>query len=168
MLGLFKRRLLIGGAIAVGLLILFMFFSIRVHLDLGFITFGVAAIVLAFGVYSLILYFIKPKKTVTVITKVSFISPPVLMRTVQTYKLKIEMHHQIEEKGKISDHKLDQLELSFNRSDHPDVYQYCFGIVSEILEKNLISAEKKYPDANVIPGPLSLPGEIKRLAEKNS
>lgn len=82
---------------------------------------------------------------------------------MMTYKLKIETEHHIEEKGEHREVKMDELLLTFNKADHPDVYQHCLYLVSQHAESCMSLAEARYPKAIVEKAPPLLPEELKKM-----
>lgn len=167
MLTKWKRKVYIGAAVLIGLLLLFSLFSIQLKLDLGMILLGAALLIVAYTFYALFQYSIRPKKQIHIINKVSLNSPPPLLRSVVTYKLKISSRYEIEEKGKTREVNLDEISLNFNRSDHPKVYEYCMGIINTQIQKNLELVRQKHPDAVLLDTQTSFPEEMLQLKEKS-
>gem|GEM_PF-4034123 len=121
-------------------------------------------ILIGFGAFLLLnfLVFSLRVKMVTVITKVKFTSPPSLLRSIMTYKLRIETEHHIEEKGQERSVKVDELLLTFNSQDHPNVYEHCLYLVSQHSESCMSLAQSKYPNALVEKAPPSLPEGLQK------
>ena len=103
------------------------------------------------------------RKTVIVTNKISFTSPPNILRSIATYKLKIITEHKFEEKGAYKEVKVDELELTFNKNDHPKVYDYCLHVIHERIENSRDLAQTIYPNARIIQTTLKLPSALKAL-----
>lgn len=158
----FQKKILIGfGAF---LLLNFLVFSLRVKMDVNLTTalLALGALFVVYLLYLWIRYTMEPKRKVTVITKVKFTSPPSLLRSIMTYKLRIETEHHIEEKGQERSVKVDELLLTFNSQDHPNVYEHCLYLVSQHSESCMSLAQSKYPNALVEKAPPSLPEGLQK------
>jgi len=128
---------------------------------------GAAFLVLAFTVYAMFQYAARPKKQIHIINKVSLTAPPMMLKPFVTYKLHISSKYEIEEKGQSKEVNLDEIDFSFNRSDHPKVYEYCMGIVNSQIQKNLELVRQKHPDAMLLETETRLPEEMLSLKEKS-
>jgi hypothetical protein len=156
------KRLFIAAALF--MLFIVVLFTVRFKFSMNIEAAIMASVflLLAYILYLYIEYLKQPKTKVTVVTKVKLTSPPALLKSVMTYKLKIESEHHIEDRGKERRVKMDQVMLSFNSKDHPNIYEHCLMIVSRHTESFMSRAEEKYPDAKVESAPLLLPEELKK------
>lgn len=155
-----RRNILIATVSLIVLVIFFSVFAIKVKLDVGNIIFGVGFLGLVYILYMFVEHKIKPKKTVTIISKINLSAPPRLLNSIMTYKLSISVTHQIEDKGESKQVNVDEINLTFNKKDHPDVYNYCLRLIQKETIKNLAVAESMYPHAEVVRGNIELPTEL--------
>jgi len=167
MMNKWKKKLWIGVAILVGVLLLFSFISIQIKLDLGMMLLGIGLLVIAYTVYAMFQYAARPKKQIHIINKVKLIAPSRMMKPFVTYKLHISSKYEIEEKGESREVNLDEIDFSFNKSDHPKVYDYCMGIINTHIQKNTDLIRLKHPDAVLLDTETFLPSEVLALKEKS-
>ena len=155
-----RRNILIATIAFVALIIFFSLFAIKIKLDIAMILFGMGFLGLVYTLYIYVDHKIKPKKTITIINKISLTSPPRLLNSIMTYKLSISVVHQIEDKGETKKVNMDEINLTFNKKDHPDVYNYCLKLIHNETKKNLALANEMYPNASVVKNTLELPPEL--------
>ncbi|MFT4660259.1 MAG: hypothetical protein ACI8XB_000520 [Patiriisocius sp.] len=167
MLNKWKRKLWIAGAALVGVMLLFSLISIQINLDLGKIIIGLAFLLITYTVYAMFEYTSRPKKQIHIMNKVSLTAPSRMMKPFVTYKLHISAKYEIEEKGESKEITLDEIDFSFNKSDHPKVYEYCLGIINSQIQKNIELVRQKHPEALVLETETALPEEVLLLKEKS-
>lgn len=158
-----KKKIIIASVILLAIIIFFSFFAIKIQLDIAMIIFGIAFMGLVYVLYIYAQYKIQPKKTVTIVNRVKLTSPPRLLNSIMTYKLTIEVIHQQVDKGELSQTQMDTIKLSFNKKDHPDVYNYCLNLVKMQSLKSLTQAKLMYPEAEIITGDFVLPEELVKI-----
>lgn len=155
-----RRNILIATISLVVLIIFFSVFAIKIKLDVAMILFGMGFLGLVYILYIFVDHKIKPKKTITIISRINLSAPPRLLNAIMTYKLSISVTHQIEDKGESKQVNVDEINLTFNKKDHPDVYNYCLRLIQKETIKNLAIAESMYPNSNVVKGNIELPSEL--------
>lgn len=164
-MGKWKRNVILVGLALLVIVIALILGIFRLELDIAMSLWAIGGLILAYSVYVLISYWISPRKRVEIVTKVELTTPPLLLRSVKNYRLKVSTSKHIEEKGKERTVQMDELVLSFNQKDHPDAYGYCLQVVTQHMQENLSLARKTHPDAEVVASQLSLPPAIKQLEQ---
>ena len=162
-MGKWKRNVTLLGLALLIIIVALVLGVFRLELDLAMSLWAIGGLILAYTLYVLISYLISPKKRVEIVTKVELTTPPLLLRSVKNYRLKVSTSKHIEEKGQERTVQMDELVLSFNQKDHPDAYAYCLQVVTQHMQENLSLARKSHPDAEVVASQLSLPPAIQQL-----
>lgn len=155
-----RRNILIATVTLIIFIIFFSVFAIKIKLDIAMILFGLGFLGLVYILYIFVDHKIKPKKTITIISRINLTSPPRLLNSIMTYKLSMSVTHQIEDKGESKQINVDEINLTFNKKDHPDVYNYCLRLIQKETIKNLAIAESMYPNSNIVKGNIELPSEL--------
>ena len=148
----------------IGLLCLFVIISLfsTIRIDIGNIIFSIACVGFVYVIYLYLEHKKEPQKTVNITLKSKLISP---MIKFNRYKFHIIIEHEIKEKGEIRNLKADELEIKFRKSDHPDIYQWCYNFATETMNKHLKSAKQQYPDTKVTYSPIPTISALKEVGE---
>jgi len=117
----------------------------------GNILFGIAAIGFVYVLYQYLEHKKKPQKTVNVSLKAKLISP---MIKLNRYKFHIIVEQEIKEIKETRIVKVEELEIKFRKSDHPDMYKWCFNYATDKLKEHVHTAELQYPDVIISYSPV--------------
>jgi hypothetical protein len=139
---------------------------LRINIDIGSILFGISAILAALIAYTLVSFYMKPKKELVIDSKVEFYSPTPIMKPFKSYRLSIKIEHRLEEKRKTRIVKTDKVEIKFNKDDHPDVYAYCLDLIQNTLNKSAMDAAKRFPNAVIIKEEIDIPEKLQSYLSK--
>jgi hypothetical protein len=138
------------------LLVLLVAVRLEIRLDVSKVLYAIGALVLISGLWMLIRYLIKPDRTVRLVTSVTLESPPRILSSVKNHKLHIRCEKHVEEKGKSEIIKMDEVVMTFNKKDHPDIQSYSMSLVKDFLNNQQASLSEQYPDAKLHISPFSL------------
>ena len=105
-------------AIAISLVVIFLFISSSLKIDVGNILFGIAAIGLVYVLYQYLEHKKKPQKMVNISLKSKLITPIIKLNR---YKFHIIIEHEIADRDEVKIIKADELEIKFRKTDHPDI-----------------------------------------------
>ena len=143
----------------IGLLVLFILllaFRLEIKLDIAMILYALGALILVSGLWMLIRHLIKPDRTVRLVTSVKLESPPRILSSVKNHKLHIRCEKHLEQKGKLEVIKMDEVVMSFNKKDHPDIQAYSMSLVKDFLNRQQASLTEQYPDSRLLISPFTL------------
>jgi hypothetical protein len=138
------------------LLILLIAVRLDIKADVAMILYALGALVLVSGLWMLIHHYIKPDRTVRLVTSVKLESPPRILSSMKNHKLHIRCEKHLEQKGKFEVIKMDEVVMSFNKKDHPDIQAYSMSLVKDFLNKQQASLNEQYPDSELLISPFTL------------
>lgn len=150
------KRLFLAILALFGLIVLMFVLRIDIGIDLEKVLYASIIPLVLVGLWYLIKHFLKPDRTVRLVTSVVLESPPRILSTLKNHKLHIKCERHIEEKGKVSIIKSDEVIMSFNKKDHPDLQRYSHEIVRDFLENQKSTLRDQYPDSRLLIAPFSL------------
>jgi len=131
-----------------------------IKIDVGNILFSIACIGFVYVLYLYLEQKKEPEKTVNISLKSELISP---ILKINRYKFKIIIEHEIKEKGEIRKIKADELEIKFRKSDHPDIYKWCYEFATKKMTEHISSAKLQYPDSKVVYSPIPMINASKEI-----
>ena len=138
-------------AIAISLVVIFLFISSSLKIDVGNILFGIAAIGLTYILYRYLEHKKQPKKTLNISIKAKLIAP---MLKINRYNFHIEVVHEILDKNQTHINKVEELDIKFKEKDHPDMYKWCFDYATDKIREHVNSAKIIYPEAIITSSPI--------------
>ena len=159
-----KFKLRTKALIIIGALFLFVIIGLltRVTIDIGNILLSITAIGFVYVIYLYLEHIKEPKKTVNITLKSRLISPIIKFNR---YKFHVIIEHEIKEKGETRNLKADEFEIKFRKSDHPDIYEWCYKFATEKMNEHLKSAREKYPDSKVTYSPIPSVSAVEEVRE---
>ena len=149
--------------IAIGIIVVFLIIANSLRIDIGNILFGIAAIGLVYVLYQYLEQKKQPQKTVNISLKAKLISP---MIKLNRYKFQIIVEQEIKEKNETRIVKVEELDIKFRKSDHPDMYKWCFDYASDKINEHINSTKLQYPNAKVTYSPVPEISSVEKIQEK--
>jgi hypothetical protein len=73
-----------------------------------------------------------------------------ILRAVKKHTFHIKCEKHIEDKGKLSIVRMDEVNLSFNKADLPDLQRYSNELVQWFLQNQRESISYQYPDSSLL------------------
>ena len=162
---LFPRfKLKTKALIVIGTLFLFVIIGLlsRITIDIGNILFSIACIGFVYVIYLYIKYKKEPKRTINITLKSKLIAPIVKFNR---YNFHIIIEHEIEEKGESRNLKADELEIKFRKSDHPNIYEWCYNFATKKMNEHLKSVKQEYPDSKITYNPIPTVNALEEVNE---
>lgn len=163
------KRKIYGGLILIALLIAVALVGVlRLEIDLAQVIWACTGLFGLYIIFSIVHHLQKPKEQVHISHKIELKSPPRLLKPFKNYRFKISSEKHIERKGEWRIVKMDELIMTFDEKEHPDIYAYCMELIRGQQEVAESTVRLAHPHASITSKSLVLPESLKKLAAKGS
>jgi len=165
MKNIFQRfKLKTKALIVIGTLFLFViiFLLSRITIDIGNILLSIACLGFVYVIYLYVEYKKEPKRTINITLKSKLIAPIIKFNR---YKFHIIIEYEIKEKGESRHLKADELEIKFRKSDHPNIYEWCYNFATEKMNEHLKSVKQEYPNSKITYSPIPTVNALEEVKE---